>query len=50
MLAPPKGERLSWDDEGGKNQGGGRQDLPQLASAQRPRTVEEILPAVATQD
>lgn len=49
MLATRKGERLSGNDEGG-GQGGGRQDLPLLASAQSPRIVEEILPAVATQD
>lgn len=50
MLATQKGERLSGNDEGKEKQGGGRQDLPLLASAQRPGIVEEILPAVVTQD
>lgn len=49
MLATRKGERLSGNDEGEQEQGGGRQDLPLLASAQRPRAVEEILPAVVMQ-
>lgn len=50
MLATKKGERwrLSGNDEG-KKQGGGWQDLPLLTSAQRPRIVEEILPAVVKQ-
>lgn len=50
MLATQKGEcwRLSRSDEGEK-QGGGRQDLPLLTSAQGPRIVEEIFPAVEKQ-
>lgn len=50
MLATQKGERWrrSGNDEGEK-QGGGRLDLPLLTSAQRPRIVEEIFPAVEKQ-
>lgn len=51
MLATQKGERWrrSGNDEG-KKQGGSWRDLPLLTSAQGPRIVEEILPAVAKKD